>query len=61
MLVDEIRHVVDVLVDDDEEALVGAVVRGDVGGGEGLGHFGRFLGMYCSFVCLEVAGREVHR
>lgn len=43
VLVDEIRHVVDVLVDDDEEALVGAVVRGDVGGGEGLGHFGFFL------------------
>lgn len=39
MLVDEIRDVVDVAVDDDVQALVGGLVRGDVGGGEGLGHF----------------------
>lgn len=39
VLVDELGHVVDVAVDDDVEALVGRVVGGDVGGGEGLGHF----------------------
>lgn len=48
MLVDEIRHVVDVLVDDDVEALVGGVVGGDVGRGEGLGHF-LFSFLACSF------------
>lgn len=59
VLVDEIRHIVDVLVDDDVEALVGAVVRGDVGGGEGLGHFG-FVSLVSRlvFFCLfEVASR----
>lgn len=40
MLVDKVGHVVDVLVDDDVQALVRAIVGGDVGGGEGLGHFG---------------------
>lgn len=43
VLVDEIRDVEDVAVDDDVQALVGGVVRGDVGGGEGLGHFAFFL------------------
>ena len=39
VLIHEVGHVVDVGVDDDVEALVGAVVGGDVCGGEGFGHF----------------------
>lgn len=42
VLVDEVGDVVDAAVDDDVEALVGRVVRGDVGGGELLRHFSFF-------------------
>ena len=41
VLVDEVGHVVDILVDDNVEALIRGVVGGDVGGSESLRHFGR--------------------
>lgn len=40
VLVDKFGHVVHVVIDDDVHALVGAVVGGDIGGGEGLRHDG---------------------
>lgn len=42
MVVDELGHVVDVVVDDDVQALFGGFVGGDLRGGEGLGHDGLF-------------------
>lgn len=62
MLVDKVGHVVDVLVDDDVEPLVRAVVGGDVGGGEGLGHFGSGFSSFegrtgCVCVCVSLVGR----
>lgn len=44
VLVNELGDVVDGRVDDDVHALVGIVVGGDLGGGEGLGHCGWFCG-----------------
>ena len=38
VLVDEVGHVEDLVVDDDVHARVGGLVVGDVGRGEGLGH-----------------------
>lgn len=61
MLVDEVGHVVDVLVDDDVETLIGGVVGGDVGGGEGLGHFGVFSVLFLwevEWTQLRERGRE---
>lgn len=53
VLIDEVGHVVDAVVDDDIEALVGRVVRGDVGGREGLGHV---EGVFCD--CVKLRGRK---
>lgn len=39
VFVDELGHVVDIAVDDDVQALLGAGVGGDVGRGECLRHF----------------------
>lgn len=49
VLVDEIRHVVDVAVDDDVEAVIGCVVRRHVLGSE-LRHFSFLL--CCAFLCV---------
>lgn len=43
MVVDELGHVVDVVVDDDVQALFGGFVGGDLRGSEGLGHGGLFV------------------
>lgn len=53
MLVDEIRHVVDVAVDDDIEAVVGCVVRRHVLGSE-LRHFRVLLVSSVSVLCFWV-------
>jgi hypothetical protein len=46
MLIHKVGHVVNVLVDDDIETVVGVVVCSDVGGSEGLRHIGFLSSFY---------------